>query len=195
MKSSYTRNGKQTVFGFLDDAAKSVNRFYVANFEDKSRQEAIELLLKPGPVLKTPGHDEIKRKMAEKISMYSTTSQMIIFCGTYNFNGKLPGNEPLSSWLASNQVGAAQIAVIGCQELIQLTPGEYISADTDKLRLIWENALLKELNNFGNYVVLRSLHLVALGLFVFVDRGLVPRIRDVEISTIKVGFVLKNRQV
>jgi hypothetical protein len=37
LKSSYTRSGKQTVLGFLDDAAKSATRFYINNFQDKAR--------------------------------------------------------------------------------------------------------------------------------------------------------------
>lgn len=45
LKSSYTRKGKTTLAGFLDDAAKSATRLYVNNFQDKSRQEAIDLLL------------------------------------------------------------------------------------------------------------------------------------------------------
>jgi hypothetical protein len=45
INSSMTRKGKQTVFGMINDAAKSVNRFYVNNFQDKGRQEAIDTLL------------------------------------------------------------------------------------------------------------------------------------------------------
>jgi hypothetical protein len=81
--------------------------------------------------------------------------------------------------------------VIGCQELIKLTPGEYITADTDKIRLIWEAALLKTLNSLpqSDYVILRSLHLVALGMFVFVRSSMTSRLREVEISSIKTGLM------
>jgi hypothetical protein len=188
LKSSYTRKGKQTVFGFLDDAAKSVNRFYVQNFQDKSRQEAIDLLLTNEPNVKTPGKQNISEELDARISQYSSSSTLILFCGSYNFNGKLPQNESLESWLTSQQVGIADIAVIGCQELIKLTPGEYITADTDKLRLIWEGAFLKALNSLpsSDYVLLRSLHLVALGMFVFVRKGMTARIREAEACSIKV---------
>jgi hypothetical protein len=191
IKSSYTRNGKQTFFGFLDDAAKSVNRFYVQNFQDKSRQEAIDMLLTNGPNVKTPGMDVVKQQLVARMLEYSTTSHLTLYCGTYNFNGKLPQGEPLLSWLTTHQVGLADIVVIGCQELIQLTAGEYISADTDKLRLIWENCFLKALNSLpqSDYVLLRSLHLVALGLFVFIRKGVTSRIREVEATSIKTGLM------
>ncbi len=37
LKSSYTRKGKTSLFGFIDDAAKSMNRFVIHNFQDKNR--------------------------------------------------------------------------------------------------------------------------------------------------------------
>lgn len=45
LKSSYTRKGKITLSSFLDDAAKSATRIYNHNFQDKGRQEAIDILL------------------------------------------------------------------------------------------------------------------------------------------------------
>ncbi|KAJ3256506.1 hypothetical protein HK103_005504 [Boothiomyces macroporosus] len=125
LKSSYTRNGKQSLFGFLDDAAKSVGRFYISNFVDKSRQEAIDLLLKEGPMLSTPQNDNVKYYLVERVSEYTSKSKITVYCGTYNFNGKNPNscNESLDSWLDSRVTQQpADIVVIGCQELIQLTP-------------------------------------------------------------------------
>ena len=37
LKTAFTRSGKQSVFAFLDDAAKSAQRFYINNFQDKGR--------------------------------------------------------------------------------------------------------------------------------------------------------------
>lgn len=190
MKSSYTRHGKQTVLGYLDDAAKSVNRFYVSNFQDKSRQEAIDLLLTNGPQLKTPETEKLQLEMDIRMHQFSKFTTIRVYCGTYNLNGSAPSKESLATWLHQERYDDAQIAVIGIQELIQLTPGEYISADTDRLRVIWEKKLLEELN-FGSgipFVVLRSLNLVALGLFVFIKNDITSRIRDVETCSIKVNY-------
>ncbi|KAJ3271167.1 inositol polyphosphate 5-phosphatase [Terramyces sp. JEL0728] len=193
LKSSYTRNGKQSLFGFLDDAAKSVGRFYVSNFVDKSRQEAIDLLLKEGLVISTPKNDNVKYYLAERVSEYTSKSKIVLYCGTYNFNGRVqsPSGEPLDSWLISKLTQPADIVVIGCQELIQLTPGEYITADTNKLKLEWEAILLKSLNSLRGckYVLLRSLHLVALGVFVFIKPDIASRIRSLETCSIKTGLM------
>lgn len=175
----------------LDDAAKSATRFYVQNFQDKGRQEAIDLLLSTGTYLNTAGSDSIRQELQTHIHEYATFSDLIIYCGTFNLNGRLPQGEDLMSWIYIKSVGLAHIAVIGVQELIKLTPGEYITADTDKLRLMWETALLKCLNSIpsADYVVLRSTHLVALGLFVFIRKDLTSRLRQVEISSIKTGLM------
>lgn len=45
MKSSYTRKGKSTLAGLLDDGMKSVTRFYINRFKDTDNQVAIDLFL------------------------------------------------------------------------------------------------------------------------------------------------------
>ncbi len=120
LKSSYTRNGKQTLFGFIDDATKSAARFYMQNFQDKGRQEAIDLLLSTN--FQIPAS-----KVKNTNNAIRSKSNILIYCGTYNFNGQIPSSgESLHSWLASEAIGLADMAVIGCQELIKLTPGEVI---------------------------------------------------------------------
>lgn len=49
LKSDVTRSGKMSFAGMLGDATKSLNRFVINNFQDKDRQEVIDLLLvRPG---------------------------------------------------------------------------------------------------------------------------------------------------
>ena len=126
LKSSYTRHGKSSVFGFLDDVTKSVNRLYVSNFQDGKRQEAIQLLLNNGPSLKTPGMDQIKQQMLQRMDEYSTKEKITVLCASYNLNGKLSPDQSLQELLSLKGSGLADIIVIGVQELIQLTPGEVI---------------------------------------------------------------------
>jgi len=45
LKSGFTRTGKRTVAGMLDDAMKTVNRMYVNTFLDDSRQYVIDALV------------------------------------------------------------------------------------------------------------------------------------------------------
>jgi synaptojanin len=195
LKSSYTRNGKLTMFGVMDDMYKNVNRLYVSTFQDKTRQEGIDLLLGKtyqldAPLLANSMHSLVLGDMNTHAHKFSTFEKKRIFIGTYNLNGKLPGKESLDSWLVTNRVGQADLVVIGVQELIELSPGAYITTDTDKLRLIWENAIMRSLNRAGStYVILRSIHLVALGMFAFVTTPEVTNIRALETCAVKTGLM------
>ncbi len=44
LKSGFTRTGKRTTWGLLDDGVKSVVRYYVDNFSDGRKQDAADLV-------------------------------------------------------------------------------------------------------------------------------------------------------
>ena len=44
LKSGFTRTGKRTIGGILDDGVKSVTRYYVNNFQDGTKQDALDLV-------------------------------------------------------------------------------------------------------------------------------------------------------
>ncbi len=43
MKSGFTRTGKRTFGGVIDDGVKAVTRYYLNNFQDGRKQDAIDL--------------------------------------------------------------------------------------------------------------------------------------------------------
>ncbi|KAG0357701.1 inositol polyphosphate 5-phosphatase [Gamsiella multidivaricata] len=104
LKSEVTRSGKMSFAGMLGDATKSLNRFVINNFQDKDRQEVIDLLLgkmsHQRPVaIHDPVHDSIESEMKARIGEYSQKIQIDVFVGTYNLNGKLPSGDSLDAWL------------------------------------------------------------------------------------------------
>lgn len=125
LKSSYTRKGKITISGFLDDAAKSVNRFYMNNFQDKSRQEAIDLLVGRNSaggelLLKNPLHDQVQSKLKTREAEFCSRHTVNLFVGSFNVNGKIPSSESLDNWLKTSAFESPDMYIIGIQELIQL---------------------------------------------------------------------------
>ena len=44
MKSAFTRTGKRDIWGLLDDGAKSLTRYYLNNFRDGAKQDALDLV-------------------------------------------------------------------------------------------------------------------------------------------------------
>ncbi|KAJ3346573.1 inositol polyphosphate 5-phosphatase [Entophlyctis luteolus] len=179
LKTSLTRRGKQTIMGLIDDAAKSVNRLYVNNVLDKYRT--------------TVEHDLMARK-----AEFVTYEDVTIVIGTWNVNGKGFFGEPLETWLQSRSLDQpANLVLIGIQELIELNAQQIVQVggDTEKLKTAWDSHLLRVLNDrnsgFGNgglYVPLRSSSLLSLGLFGYVRRDCVEKVRYVELANCKTGL-------
>jgi len=95
LKSAFTRRGKSTLMGFLDDAAKNVTRFYNSNFADKLRQEAIEILLgkyaaSPAVILSNPLSDAVSEEMNLRKNEYSFTKKATLWIGSWNVMGGVP---------------------------------------------------------------------------------------------------------
>jgi hypothetical protein len=44
MKSAFTRTGKRDLFGLMDDGAKSMTRYFLNNFRDGEKQDALDLV-------------------------------------------------------------------------------------------------------------------------------------------------------
>lgn len=44
LKSGFTRTGKRTLAGLLDDGVKSMTRYYLNNFKDGHKQDALDLV-------------------------------------------------------------------------------------------------------------------------------------------------------
>lgn len=155
LKSSFTRSGKSTFRGMLDDAAKTVNRFVINNFQDKSRQEAIDILLGKmvnlgtagiSLLVKNPLHEAVMKEMHARLHEYAKHDYITVQVGTWNVNGLLPYGESMTPWIQSTVLDAPDIYVIGLQEVVEMTATAIVSADTEKLKQIWSDHLLQSIN-------------------------------------------------
>ncbi|CAB5203063.1 unnamed protein product [Rhizophagus irregularis] len=198
LKSEYTRSGKLTWSGVIGDATKTVNRFYINNFQDKSKQEVIDLLLGKLMYQKVieihdPVHELVLEDMHKRVNDFSSKSTINIFVGSINLNGCLPSGESLSPWLFAfdSHEPEPDLFVIGFQEIVELIPQQIVSADPEKLR-IWEKEISDTLNNRPNkrssYVILRSGQLVGTALVIYARADIVSNIRNVEYIMKKTGL-------
>ncbi|KAL5530111.1 SYJ1 [Sanghuangporus sanghuang] len=196
LNTSFTRSGKRTFGGILSDATKSVSRAYISNFQDKSKQSAIDMFLgnmafqKPITIY-DPIHDTVNAALSRRISEYSTKKLKTIFAGTWNLNGRLP-SESLLPWLfpRSNN-DEPDIIALGFQEIVPLTAQQIVQTDPEQRR-IWENLIMRTLderpNKTADYILLRSAQLVGTALFVVVKSALLGAIRNVEAASRKTGL-------
>ncbi|KAI8997205.1 SacI homology domain-containing protein [Pilobolus umbonatus] len=200
LKSSFTRTGKVTFMNVLSDATRSVNRFYINNFQDKGRQEVIDLLLgklanQSAMIIHDPLSDKVTRQLTKRIKEYSSKRKITIYCGSYNLNGKSFMGEQLDPWLLQSMNWNEEepdLYVIGFQEIVELSPQQVMLTDAKK-RKVWEDQIEITLNSRANskskYILLRSSQLVGAALIVFAKSTIVDEIRNVEFAIKKTGIM------
>jgi synaptojanin len=203
LKSSFTRHGKMSLAGALADARKSATRLYVNHFEDKNKQNTVDLLLgrlvaQTSVDLFDPVNDWVVAEVARRRGEFESRDQLRLGVGTYNLNGKTAGiNEDLTPWLDVSGRNL-DVIVVGFQEIVELSPQQIMSTDPNR-RILWEKAVKKCLNGYSaseksneasqeKFVLLRSGQLVGAALLVFVRASLLPRIKNVEGTIKKTGL-------
>ncbi|KAI9217856.1 hypothetical protein BC828DRAFT_408119 [Blastocladiella britannica] len=194
LKSGFTRSGKRTLGGLLDDASKSVGRFVINNFQDKSRQDTIDALLgktsSPKIDIRDPLLEAVKRDLHDRADEYTSQVQLTIHVGTYNVNGKLP-QEPIETWLRADALPDVHpdIFAIGFQEIVELTAGQIVSADPGK-RMLWQEELVKTIRKCHgpDYVLVCDGQLVGAAILIFAKSSLTSAIHSVETSIVKTGL-------
>jgi hypothetical protein len=202
LNTSATRHGKLTLGGVLSDVRKSASRLYINNFADKGRQNTIDMLLgrlmgQQVVHLYDPINDWVQMELRRRADEYTSGKIINVYVGTMNLNGKLAGlNSDLSPWLlppidASQR--APEIVAVAFQEIVELNPQQLMKEDPHA-RLQWEKAVQKTLNEHAaasgksEYVLLRSGQLVGAALLIFVQRGKLKRIKNVEGAIKKTGL-------
>lgn len=194
LKTSFTRKGKMSIAGALADATKSAARMYINNFQDKGKQEVIDIMLgrlvnSRNVILFDPIADWVNKETSRREDEWSEKETINVFAGTYNLNGR-EGEEPLDDWLRpTTSTRDPDIYAIGFQEIVELTPAQIVSADPIKVRN-WANKVLNCLDPKGNdrYVLLRTGQLVGAALLIFVKSTCLKKIKLVEGATKKTGL-------
>ena len=203
LKSSFTRHGKMSLAGALADARKSATRLYVNHFEDKGRQNTVDLLLgrlygQNSVDLFDPVNDWVVAELYKRRLDFESRAHIKVLVGSYNLNGKTAGiNQDLSPWLNASSKDI-DVVVVGFQEIVELSPQQIMSTDPNR-RMVWEKAVRQCLNGEpdekteaattgDDYVLLRSGQLVGAALLIFVRSSLLSRITSVEGAIKKTGM-------
>ncbi|KAI3639961.1 hypothetical protein MIR68_002002 [Amoeboaphelidium protococcarum] len=197
LKSGFTRTGKRSIMGMMDDARKTAQRLYVNNFQDKSKQEVIDLLLgklanQLEIILHNPISEAVNVALESRITEWASKTSISVHVATWNVNGKQPTGENISSWLKFDNLAGTvpDMLVVGFQEIVELSPQQIMATDVSK-RLVWEELLIKTLNSVypnQKYVLLKSDQLVGAALSVFVKSCHLQNIRNVHGAVKKTGM-------
>lgn len=138
LQSGVATGGKASLVNRLQDASKSVSRLYLHHFHDRAKQEAIDLLLGRAPTvpkLRLAGVSS-NQKCSREINppavpprpnptLTATLSPLIIHCGSYNVNGRVPSGKSLGPWLQPLNSGPLpDIYALAFEEIVELTPSQ-----------------------------------------------------------------------
>ncbi|KRX81148.1 Synaptojanin-1 [Trichinella sp. T6] len=213
----YTGTAAQEGKSKFKDASISVTRTIQGNLMDKSKQQAMNFLLRNSklgtdtvaqincivPNRNFHVYPSIGISLIEKVEEFVDPLQLRLFCGTWNVNGGqltssviFRNESSLADWLINlmpNFNGDAShrklydIYAIGLQEMVDLNASNVLNASVS-YQNSWRDAFLKELNSISQYVLLETIQLVGICLFVFVQPELLVHIRDVSTAAVKTGF-------
>ena len=195
LRSSYTRSGKRTLSGFMDDVRKTATRFYVNNFVDKDRQVSVDLVLgklngvseevKLFNPIGSAIHEELLKRHAE----YSEEEEVRVYALTWNCGVTLPYDlerEQMKQLLAKClDDGGIDLIVITLQEIVELNATQIMTVDPER-RLAWETAFSELLQ--PEYALLVGNQLVGTTLSVFCRARCLDKIRGVELGSKKTGL-------
>ena len=197
LKSSFSRSGKMNFAGALSDVTKSVSRMYQNTFMDPKKQVTLDLLLGRDvhsiPVkIYDPINEYVQDKLNQEASVFTTSSGISIFIGTFNISGEPPlSSYNLTDWLFPPEGAndpSPDIYAIGIQEVIELNAGSILSSDNSR-STAWTKLLENNLNSRGeSYSLLRTESMASMSLFLFVNNKKVHNVSEVYGSSKKTGL-------
>ena len=212
IKSSYGRLGRLTLSSFVADIKNNARRFYMNNFTEKARQEAIDVFLgraescealslgstrslpeecgcAPGAA-PAPGEAPAERGPS---STGSRPEPLVVMALTWNTGGVQPDALREYDVLVSAGRGTPvpHIFVASLQEIVELSASQIVNVDPEQ-RIRWEAALQAALQrHYGRqtqYSLIVSHQLVGTTIGVFVQSALLPGVRSVSIASKKTGM-------
>jgi len=137
--SSTTRKGKGGILGLLDHKMKSVGRFFIGNFEDNSKQKAINTLL--GKSTDFQGSNDKLEKELEKIEQEFVSKQRIKV-GILTWCAQLDSssiNQDLVEKLTSEmQTDSLDVFVFGVQDAVKSGGFRLFGSDIKEVMVKWE---------------------------------------------------------
>uniref|UniRef100_A0A7N0RCN7 Inositol polyphosphate-related phosphatase domain-containing protein n=1 Tax=Kalanchoe fedtschenkoi TaxID=63787 RepID=A0A7N0RCN7_KALFE len=150
-------NLKPKVYDFSEDEVdtetESEDEGYAVNHKTKSRgQERVSRLQEKVSAVPTPdvpaksytmGH---RRGKSETLrAHYINTKDVRVTIGTWNVAGKVPNTDlEIDDWLCMDD--AADIYILGFQEVVPLSPGNVLGAEDNKPIPRWEGIIRRTLN-------------------------------------------------
>ena len=193
--SSITRTGKAGFLNMLDHGMKSIERFYVNNFEDHLKQEGIDMLLgQNNGDFYWNQFDKMTKELENQYQDFVSYSPLSVFILSWNIGGFKPSTLDMldPNFFNFENYGNPDIIAIGLQEAVNLNVKNIISSNNnEKMVLTWENVISNNLNKIDKYYVVISKDLIGCFLIVFVKESMKDKIKKVDTDVVALGLAGK----
>ena len=192
--SNITRTGKAGFLNMLDHGMKSIERFYVNNFEDHLKQEGIELVLgQNNGEFYWNQFDQITKELESQSHEFVSYTPLSIFIISWNIGGNKPSSLDLLEldFFNFENYGNPDIIAIGLQEVVNLNMKNIVSPNNEKLVALWENIITMNLNKIDKYFVVATKDLIGCFLIVFVKETIKDKIKKVDSDVVALGLAGK----
>ncbi|KAM3130355.1 hypothetical protein pb186bvf_017558 [Paramecium bursaria] len=183
--TNITRTGKRDVQGMIEHGTRSLMRFYMQNFSDSDKQEAMDLILGTHNETVNKFTAEIEKQIKVRSKDYCDYSERSIFVVTWNLGGyQVPTSYDLNKYLLDVN---ADIVVVGIQEMITTSTALVIGSGS--CVKLWDELIFQNLNLKEKYIQIKSKELLGIGSFIYAKERFRDRITKVSYDTVKLGFL------
>ena len=198
--TTVTKTGGHNLKGIITHGIATVTRFYQGNFEDKFKQECIDIFLQKD----IPKNKIIKYTMSinEELTLrkkeYTKYKDLFIFIGSYNVSGKkVDDSSELENWLTSYK----EILINNRDnDLNNIFPDLYIigfeELDNNKnIKNIITNILLENYTpqNQDTYQLMEEIDNYGLYLLIFVKASIIKYIKNLDSKINKPNKIAKHK--
>lgn len=170
-----------------------LDRTYSRNTKNLNKYRKIYYKLFGSRVkLYDPLNSIISKHVRQMKANFSLEKDISIFSGTFNISGKI-SEENINEWLLpedSGIDGAADLYVIGLEEVVELTPGQMVSTDP-YVKQFWEKKILHVLNESNSekkFVCVWSNQLGGILSLLFICESEYMKVKHIEGDVKKTGF-------
>lgn len=178
----------------LDHGMKSIERFYVNNFEDHLKQEGIELILgQNNGDFYWNKFNQITKELENKSHEFVSFSSLSVFVMSWNIGGFRPTSLDMLelNFFNFETYGNPDIIAIGLQEVVNLNMKNLVSTNNEKLVSLWENIITNNLNKIDKYFVVATKDLIGCLVIVYVKDSVKDKIKKVETDVVNLGLAGK----
>ena len=206
--TTVTKTGGHSLMGLLQHGIATVSRLYQGNFEDKFKQECIDIFLQKGVPEHFNINPDINYLLLSRKKEFTKFNDFYFFIGTYNLSGKSIDNAiDIVTWLLSykdnpldsqNNINVNNINpefyILGFQEIVDLNSANLlIKSNTEKknkIKTLINNLLITTFKNPNNdsYQLMKELDLVGLYILIFVKSSCIQYIKNFDYQIIKTGL-------